>query len=106
MAIARLLQSLEAGEDRDLVARADLDDRLLPSARATGGPAAALGLGPDRRRADVDDLDLREELLDRLADLGLVRLRVDAERVLARRREYVGLLRDDRADDHLSGVHG
>ena len=63
---------------------------------------AALGLGLDRHRADLDDLDV-EELLDGLADLRLVRVGVDAERVLVGGGEHVALLADDRADDDLAG---
>src|SRR4029079_7831708 len=82
---ASLFEGLQSGEDRDLVLRPHLHDGLLPRARAPGGPAAALGLGLDRDGADVEHLDVGEELLDGLADLGLVRLLVHAERVLARR---------------------
>src|SRR3954447_22446821 len=96
--------SLQALEDRDRLALAHLHDGLLPLARAPRGVAAALGLGRDRGRADVDHADV-EELLDRLLDLGLVRVRVDPERVLADRRQRVGLLGDDRLDDDLAGVH-
>src|SRR5919107_5044970 len=46
---------LEALEDRDGVALADLHDGLLPLARATGGDTAALGLRGHRGRADLDD---------------------------------------------------
>src|SRR3954452_17840774 len=68
-----LLEALQALEDRDLVARAHLDDRLLPGPRAAGGQPAALGLGPHRRGADLDHLDV-EQRLDSLADLRLVRV--------------------------------
>src|SRR3954451_1614000 len=98
------LAVLEALEDRDGLTRGDLDDRLLPGPRAPGRVAAALGLGLHRHRADLDDLDF-EELLDRLADLGLVRVRVDAERVLVGGRQHVGLLADDGPDDHLDRIH-
>ncbi len=53
------LQPLQALEDRDRVAGAHLDDGLLPLPRAAGRVAAALGLGADRDRADVEDLDAR-----------------------------------------------
>src|SRR4051812_10710705 len=99
------LEPLQALEDRDLVARAHLHDRLLPRPRATGGQAAALGLGLHRGGADLDDAHV-EELLDRLADLRLVRVRVHAERVLVVRSEHVALLADDRADDDLARMHG
>src|SRR5206468_1566350 len=42
-----------------------------------------------------------EELLDRLPDLRLVRVLVDAKRVLPIGDERVALLRDDRCDEHL-----
>src|SRR3954471_24039130 len=99
-----LLEAGEALEDRDRVALAHLDDGLLPLARAAGGPAAALGLGLHRHRAHVHHVDA-EELLDGLADLRLVCLVVDPERVLVRGRQDVALLRDDRADDDLGGFH-
>src|SRR5581483_12460261 len=53
---------------------------------------------------DANDLDL-EELLDGLADLRLVRVLVHLERVLARDRRRVALLRDDRREQDLRGVH-
>src|SRR3954447_9463815 len=102
---ASLFEGLQSGEDRDLVLRAHLHDRLLPRPRPAGGPAAALGLGLDRRGPHADHLDLGEQLLHGLADLCLVRVGVYAERVLARRRQHVGLLGDDGTDDHLAGVH-
>src|SRR3954471_19224527 len=42
-----LLEPREALEDRDRVARTDLDDRLLPRARPAGRVATALGLALD-----------------------------------------------------------
>src|SRR3954452_23641916 len=81
-----------------------LDDRLLPPARATRGHPAAL-----RLRADVDGAHIlhthAEDLLDGLAHLRLVRIRMDAERVLVGGQQRVGLLADDRADQDLTGVH-
>src|SRR3954466_6046584 len=100
----RLLEALEALEDRDGLTRRHLHDRLLPGPRATGGLAAALGLGLDRHRADLDHVDV-EQRLDGLADLRLVGARVDPERVLLRGGQHVGLLADDRADDDLACVH-
>src|SRR4051795_2989239 len=85
----RLLEALQALEDRDGLARRHLDDRLLPRPRAARRVAAALGLGLHRHRVDLDDVDV-EERLDGLADLGLVGVRVDPERVLVGRREHVG----------------
>ena len=101
---AQLLQGREALEDRDALAGADLHDRLLPAARAAAGGAAALGLGLDAHRADLDDVDV-EQRLDGLADLRLVGVGVDAEGVAVGGREHVALLRDDRADDHLGVLH-
>src|SRR3954470_2706216 len=96
--------SLQALEDRDRLALAHLHDGLLPLARAPRGVAAALGLGRHRGGAALEHGDA-EQLLDRLLALRLVRVRVHAERGLADRRERVGLLGDDGADDHLAGVH-
>src|SRR3954451_11424394 len=100
-----LLGALQALEDRDRVALADLDDGLLPGAGAARGVAPALGLGLHARGADLEHLDVGEELLDGLPDLRLVRLLVHAERVLAELGEHEGLLGDDRADHHLAGLH-
>src|SRR3954447_20792 len=81
-----------------------LDDRLLPLARATRGHPAAL-----RLRADVDGAHVlhahAEDLLDGLADLRLVRVRMDAERVLVGGQQRVRLLADDRPDQDLARVH-
>src|SRR3954447_19115355 len=96
---------LEALEDRDGVAVAHLHDGLLPLAGAARGESPALRLRGHRGGADLDHLDVREELLDGLLDLRRVRVRVDPERVLAGRREHVGLLGDDGPDEHLAGVH-
>src|SRR5213083_816648 len=104
MCLALALESLQGLEDRDGVALAHLHDRLLPRPGLARRVAAPLGLGLDGRGAHVDDLHV-EQRLDRLADLRLVRVVVDAERVLAQRRQHVALLADDRADDHLGGVH-
>src|SRR5881398_3583795 len=98
-----LLEPLQAREDRDRVALAHLDDRLLPRPRLARGVAAPLGLGLHGGGAHVDDLHV-EQRLDRLADLSLVRVVVDAERVLAGRGEHVALLAHDRADDDLGVV--
>src|SRR4051794_5133416 len=95
---------LETLEDRDRVTLAHLHDRLLPGARAAAGVAAALRLRGDLGRAHSEH-GHAEQLLDRLLDLRLVRVGVDAERVPVGRRQHVGLLGDDGADDHLAGVH-
>src|SRR3990170_175337 len=90
-------------EDLDLVPLAKLDDRLLPAWAAALADSAPLGL-----RLHLDDvyglhLDL-EELLDRLSDLGLVRVLVHLERVLAVGDERIALLRDDGCQEDLVGV--
>src|SRR3954454_9829839 len=102
--LALALEALEALEDRDGVALAHLHDGLLPRPGLARRVAAPLGLGLDRGRAHVDDLDV-EQRLDGLTDLRLVRVVVDAERVLAGRGEHVALLAHDRADDDLGVVH-
>src|SRR6476646_6779917 len=67
-------------EDVDLLAGLELDDGLLPAgARALDHPAP-LRLRLNLDHIDPDDVDL-EELLDRLADLCLVRVLVHLERV-------------------------
>src|SRR5918994_3288358 len=95
---------LQALEDRDRLARANLHDRLLPLARAAGGEPAALRLRRDGGRTHLDDVDV-EQRLDGLPDLRLVRVLVDAERVPVGRREDVGLLGHDGPDDHLARIH-
>src|SRR5690349_6095708 len=95
---------LEALEDRDGLARRHLHDGLLPGPCATGGVAAALGLGGHGRGADLEHVDV-EQALDGLLDLRLVRVGVHAERVLAGRGQHVRLLGHDRADQNLGVVH-
>src|SRR5688572_25943065 len=90
-------------EDLDAVAVAQLDDGLLPAGLSPLGPAAALRLRPHLEDVDADHLDV-EELLDGLADLRLVRPRVDLEGVLVVLDEAVALLRDDRGENDLAGV--
>src|SRR3954451_3244831 len=99
-----LLEALERGEDRDRVALAHLNDGLLPGPRPPRGEPAPLGLGLHRGGADLEDLDV-EERLDGLADLRLVRVGMDAERVLVGGGTHVALPADDGADDHLAGIH-
>src|SRR3954452_12879659 len=98
--LALALEPLQGGEDRDRIALAHLHDRLLPRPALARRVAAPLGLGLHGGGAHVDDLHV-EQRLHRLADLRLVRVVVDAERVLAGRGEHVALLADDRADDDL-----
>src|SRR4051794_8131681 len=66
----------------DGLARRHGDDGLLPAAARPGGHAAALRLRGHLADVDVEHRDV-EDLLDGLADLGLVCLWVHAERVLA-----------------------
>src|SRR5579884_1376721 len=96
--------TLQSAEDRNRLARADLDDRLLPAPRAPGGVAPPLGLGLHPGRAHVHHADV-EQLLDRLPNLRLVGVVVDAEDVLAGLGQGEALLGDDGADDHLGGLH-
>src|SRR3954466_5131499 len=91
-------------EDLDRLAGLDLDDRLLPAGPAALGHAAALGL-----RAHLDHvhaLDVHvEELLHGLADLGLVCVRVDAERVTMVLLDLlVALLGDHGREQDLVGM--
>ena len=75
--------------------------------QAGGAPAAeaaALGLGGHVRGGDVDDRHV-EELLDRLRDHGLVRVRVHLEGVPVVVDLRVALLGDDRPDDDLLGFY-
>src|SRR5258708_2507316 len=86
-----LLRPLEPLEDRDRVAFANLNDRLLPLPRSARCIAAPLGLGLDRSGAHVEHLYV-EQLLDRLTDLSLVGAIVDPERVLTGLGEHERLL--------------
>src|SRR5882672_12108460 len=95
---------LRSFEDLDLVAGAQLHDGLLPALAGALERAAPLRLRLNLDHVDARDLDL-EELLDGLADLRLVRVRVDAERVAPARRVCVRLLADDRGEDDLARVH-
>src|SRR5436309_766987 len=91
-------------EDLDRLARADLHDRLLPAWPAPAGHAAALRLRPDLEDVDALDVDV-EQLLDRLADLSLVRVGMDAERILVAGLDLlVALLRDDGCEQDLVRV--
>src|SRR4051794_15023653 len=95
---------LLALEELDVVVRMKLDDGLLPRAAAPGRVAAALRLRLHAHGAHLEHAHA-EDLLHGLADLRLVRVVVDAERVLVRREQRVALLGDDRLDDHGAGVH-
>src|SRR5207253_9511768 len=82
-------------EDLDRVAGAQLHDGLLPAGARAAEHAAPLRLRLHLDHVDAPHLDL-EQLLDGLADLRLVRIRMPAERVGAARRALVALLADDR----------
>ena len=90
-------------EDLDRVARLELDDGLLPARTDALDGTAALRLGLHLDDRDVQDLDV-EELLDGLADLRLVRILVDLERVAVLRDLAVALLGDHGCDQHLAGM--
>src|SRR6187551_3560596 len=90
-------------EDLDLVALAQLHDGLFPARLRALVVAAPLGLGLHLDDVHALDLDV-EELLDGLADLGLVRLRVDAERILVVLDQAVALLGDHWGDEDLARV--
>src|SRR5207237_9767828 len=83
-----------------LLALADLDDRLLPARPDPAPEAAALGFRLHLEDVHALDVDL-EQLLDGLPDLRLVRIRVDAERVLALVYQLVALLRHDCGEQAL-----
>src|SRR5215475_9591634 len=90
-------------EDLDRLALAQLDDGLFPA-----GPTAARHAAPLRLRADLDDVDAlhlhAKELLDGLADLRLVRVRVHAEGVLPVLEQAVALLGDHRGEQDFVRV--
>src|SRR6266700_8228773 len=87
-------------EDFDRVALAELDDRFLPAGPDAARHAAPLRLRPDLQDVHALDVDV-EELLDRLADLRLVRILVHAERVLAVADQAVAFFGDDRGEEDL-----
>src|SRR6195952_6153931 len=93
-----------AGEDLDrLAVRGQRDDRALGGfALAEAGPGAlALALPVDRVHRGHLHV---EDLLDGDLDLGLVRIRVHQERVLALLEKAVALLRDHRREDDVTRV--
>src|SRR4029077_4771963 len=79
---------------------AKLHDRLLPAGANSLRDAAPLRLRLHPEDLHVLNRDL-EQLLDRLANLGLVRVLVHLERVLAVGDERVALLRHDRREEDL-----
>ena len=80
---------LDALEELDVVAGLQRDERLLPRRTLTGEPTNALHLAAHDERADFGDGDL-EQLLDRAADLDLVRVASDLEHDLLRVRLALG----------------
>src|SRR2546425_7961088 len=95
---------LRSFEDLDRVAGAQLHDGLLPALAGALECTAPLRLRLNLDHVDARDLDV-EELFDRLADLRLVRIGVDPERVAPARRVRIRLLADDRGEDDLARVH-
>ena len=83
---------LDSLEELDVVAGLQRDERLLPRRTLTAEPADALDLAAHDERADVGDGDL-EQLLDRRADLDLVRIACDLEQNLLRVRLALGAAR-------------
>src|SRR2546428_759037 len=79
---------------------AQLDDGLLPTLARSARQAAALRLRVHLEHVDALDVDV-EEFLDRLPDLRLVRVRVDAEGVIAVLDKAVALLRDHWREQNL-----
>src|SRR4026207_2217457 len=90
-------------EDFDSVTRAKLHDGLLPAGLRALVVAAALRLRLHLDDVHALDLDV-EELFHRLADLRLVRLGVDAERILVVLDQAVALLGDHRGDEDLARI--
>src|SRR5439155_2842585 len=87
-------------EDLDAVALAELHDRLLPARLLAAVCAAPLRLRLHHRDVDALHLDV-EQLLDGLADLRLVRVRMDVEAVLPLVDGAVGFLGHDRREEYL-----
>src|SRR6185369_5586999 len=93
---------ISALEDREGLALPQDDDRLLPARRGAANPAAHYLAAPHLLGADRDDVHT-ELLLERVADLVLVRLGMHLEGVLLPRLvRSGGLLGDQRADDRLT----
>src|SRR5919109_1214460 len=90
-------------EDLDPVARGQLYDRALDVAASTHRVAEALGLAPAIERVHLGDPHSPDGLY-RLADLGLVGLRMDDERVGVVVDQRVGLLADHRSEDHVARI--
>src|SRR5438445_1426641 len=92
------LDSLE--EVLDLLALGQGHDRLLPIRLKTTDTTAPALLAVDVHGVDADHVHL-ESVRDGQGDLGLGRLRMDAEQVLAGRHGGVTLLTDQGPLDHL-----
>src|SRR2546422_11649944 len=96
--------NLSSLEDLDRVALAQLHDRLLPAGLARLVQPTALRLRLDHGDVHAQNLDA-EQLLDRLPDLDLVCVRVDAERVGVGVLDLrVALLGHDRGEQDLVGM--
>src|SRR5213593_1491680 len=94
-----LISALEDGEGLALL---QSDDRLLPAASGPADPPAGHLRAPHLHRAHRSDVDA-ELLLQRLADLVLVRLRMHLEGVLLPGLVRRGaLLGDERADHRVA----
>src|SRR4029077_12242518 len=94
--------SQTAFEDLDGVALGEGDDRALLVGALPLGVSAALDLAAPVQRVDRRDGHVPDDL-HRLLDLGLVRARIDQERVRVVLYPRVRLLGDDRPDDHVAG---
>src|ERR687894_631421 len=90
-------------EDLDLVALDQANYRSLGVGPPTLGEPEALRLALPVQRVHLCDLDVPDRL-DRLADLGLVRPWMNEERVRVLIDQGIGLLTDDRRDDHVTRV--
>src|SRR5581483_1430864 len=90
-------------EDVDAVALDQRHDGALGVLALAEAGARALALALPVQRVDVGDLD-REDRFHGLLDLRLVGVRRHDERVLVLVEEAVALLRDDRLQQHVTGV--
>src|SRR4030042_4480901 len=102
--IIHLLDSAQrALEELYTMPRRQAHDRLLTSGGVAGSPALALRLG--RYSNGVDRSHLHSEyFLDRLADLGLLRLGVYLEGIFVVVEECVTLLGDHRPQDDITRI--
>src|SRR2546430_4459077 len=96
--------SVDSLEDLDRVTGPQLHDRLLPPRLTPAQSATALRLRLHLGDVDAEDFDI-EQLLDRLPDLRLVRVRVDPERVRVAALDLrITLLRHDRGEQDFVGM--